>query len=132
MMKKWMFLLAVVGVLVGFHVESAHAVPVGVPECGGHPGYVMCTELMGIISGPPVSIQNLGLRQDTPTPGPFPTPPPYSLCRITWSNGYSNQQPALVNGSCSQTYAGEVLGSWRSWGASGAASTYTAPIVSTP
>jgi hypothetical protein len=138
-MKKMMFLLAFSVFLVGFQAKSAHATtPIGVPECGGNPGYVTCVELMGVISGPPVSIQNLGLEPCFPDPNPTPGwtgcgPEGNGVqCRISWSNGYSIQQVAITNNSCSQTYGSEVLGSWKSWGENLPAGNYTAPIVPTP
>ena len=134
-MKKWMFLLAFSVVLMGFQAGKAHAVPIGVPECGGNPGFVMCTELTGVISGPPVSIQNLGPMPCYPDPHPTPGWTGCGVegnqCKIGWSNGYSIQQAAITNNSCSQTYGSELLGSWQSWGENMSASTYTAPIVPT-
>ena len=131
-MKKWMFLLAFSVFLIGFQAKSAYAVQIGVASCGGNPGYVMCQELTGVISGPPVSIQNLGPIACGPDPNPSPgwpgCPNPESLqCKIGWSNGYSIEQ--FASSSCSQTYGSEVLGSWESWGENQAAHSYIAPIV---
>lgn len=133
-----MFFIAFVYFLVSFQAKTANAAtPIGVAQCGGKPQYWTCTELTGIISGPPISIQNLGPPPCFPDPGN----PNYQCpaagfqanqCKIGWSNGYTLTQVAEVNNSCGQTYSGEVLGSWKGWGVNEPVFTYTAPIVPTP
>jgi len=128
-MKKWMFLIAFGLVLVGFQAKTAHAVdtPLGVAQCGGNPGYVTCQELTGIVSGPPVSIQNIGPLQCFPNPGDNCSAPEPIQCKITWSSGYTITQWAGPSGSCHVTYGSEVLGSFSYWGVGQPTHTAIAP-----
>jgi hypothetical protein len=128
-MKKWAFLIVLVCVLVSFQAKTAHAgPPIGVAQCSivdtNHPDE-MCTELTGIVSGPPTYIQNIG---------PIPCSGPHSSlcgnqCKIGWSSGYTITQDAMVNNSCHDTYNDEVLGSWQAWGTNLPTNSYIAPVM---
>ena len=124
------FLIAFAVFFSGFQAKTANATtPMGVAQCGGKPAYWTCMELTGIVSGTPVSIQNIGPLQCFPSPTDNCTGPEPIQCKVTWSSGYSITQWAGETGSCHAMYSGEVLGSWKGWGINEPVFTYTAPIV---